>query len=197
MKLLLATTSAGKLRELRAVLEGLEIDLVTLDEWPEIAPPAETGHTFLSNAAEKALYYHRATGIAALGEDSGLVVDALGGEPGVHSARWLGESTTYDVKNRRLLESLRAVPGEERTARYICAIALADDGQIVFECAESCEGRIATAPRGTGGFGYDPIFFFPPLGKCFAQMTAEEKNAVSHRGKAMARLSTFLRDRPR
>lgn len=173
------------------------MDLVTLEKWPEVGPPQETSPTFLSNAAAKALYYHRATGIAALGEDSGLVIDALGGEPGVHSSRWLGEGTSYEVKNARLLDRLRAVPGMERTARYICALALADAGQIVFECTETCEGRIGTDPRGTGGFGYDPIFFFPPLDKSLAEMTTEEKNAVSHRGKAMGRLVTFLRDRSR
>lgn len=196
MKLLLATTSAGKLREQRAALESLGVDIVTLDVWPELAPPAEPGPTFRDNARIKARHYHLATGLAALGEDSGLEVDALGGEPGVRSARWLGPETSYETKNAHLLERLEGIPLEKRTARYVSALALVEDGRVVFEAEAACEGRIAKAPAGTGGFGFDPIFFFPPFGKTLAEVSPEEKNRVSHRGKAMAALARYLAERP-
>lgn len=199
MKLLLATTSRGKLREQRASLAGLDVELVGLPSWlesrAEIAPPEEPGPTFVDNAIAKALYYHRATGMASVGEDSGLVIDALGGEPGIHSARWLGHDTSYDVKNATVLEKLADVPEEGRTARYVSAVALAEGGEIVFTAEGTCEGRIAWEPRGTGGFGYDPIFFYSPLGKTLAEVSATEKNRISHRGKAMAALRAFLEAR--
>lgn len=199
MKLLLATTSRGKLREQRAALEGLGVELVSLASWLEsradVAPPEEPGPTFLDNAIAKALYYHRATGMPSVGEDSGLVIDALDGEPGIHSARWLGRDTPYEAKNAAVLEKLADVSENERTARYVSAVALAEGGKIVFDVEETCEGRIAMAPRGEGGFGYDPIFFYPPLGKTLAELSAEEKNRISHRGKAMAALRAFLETR--
>lgn len=192
MKLLLATTSAGKIREQRAALEDLDIEIVTLEAWPEVSAPSEPGPRFLDNARAKALHYHLATGLMALGEDSGLEVDALGGEPGVHSARWLGEDTSYGTKNARLLDRLEGLAGAERTARYVSAVALVEDGRVVFETQATCEGRIATAPAGSGGFGYDPIFMFPAHGKTLAQLTPREKNLVSHRGQAMRALERFL-----
>ena len=149
----------------------------------------------MDNAVVKALYYHRATGLAAVGEDSGLVIDALDGEPGIHSARWLGHDTPYDVKNARVLERLNGVPESARTARYVSAVALAEGGDTVFTAEGTCEGRITDAPRGAGGFGYDPIFFFPPLDATMAQLTREQKNEVSHRGVAMAKLRAFLEAR--
>lgn len=172
------------------------VDVVGLDDWPDLPPPDEPGPTFLDNAIAKALYYHRATKLPALGEDSGLEVDALGGEPGLHSARWMGEETSYDVKNARLLELLTGVPLEKRTARFVSTAAIAKDDQIIFEVVENVEGRIAPTPRGRGGFGYDPIFFYPPIGKCFAELPMEEKRLYDHRGKAMARVCEFL-DRSR
>ncbi len=196
MKLLLATTSQGKIREQRKSLEnvGLEIKIVivTLSELPVLVSPEELEPTFRDNAVAKALYYHQATGLATLGEDSGLVVDFLGGEPGVHSARWLGHDTPYDVKNARVLELLSEVPEAERTARYVSAVALVENQSVVFVSEATCEGRIATEPSGDGGFGYDPIFCYPPLGATMAELTAEQKNGVSHRGKAMASLVDFL-----
>ena len=162
MKLLLATTSQGKIREQRKSLEnvGLEIKIVivTLSELPVLVSPEELEPTFRDNAVAKALYYHQATGLATLGEDSGLVVDFLGGEPGVHSARWLGHDTPYDVKNARVLELLSEVPEAERTARYVSAVALVENQSVVFVSEATCEGRIATEPSGDGGFGYDPSF---------------------------------------
>jgi len=199
VKLLLATTSAGKIREQRSALEALgreiALEIVTLESWPGLEPPVEPGPTFSANAAAKALYYHRATGIPSLGEDSGLEVDALGGEPGIHSARWLGAETPYEAKNARLLELLADTPDGARTARYLSAVALADEGGVVFAAEGVCEGHIPPAARGGGGFGYDPVFFYPPFGKTMAELTAEEKNTVSHRGRAMARLCAFLRSR--
>ena len=192
MKLLLATTSRGKIREQRASLVGVDLELVTLESWPELDPPAEPGPSFLDNAIVKALYYHRATGLLAVGEDSGLEIDALGGEPGIRSARWLGEDTPYDIKNARVLQMLSDIAEDDRSARYVSAVALADDDAIVFTAESICEGRIATEPRGEGGFGYDPIFFYPPFGVTMAELSAERKNRVSHRGQAMAKLRAYL-----
>lgn len=195
MKLLLATTSPGKLREQRVSLEGLDIEIVTLESWPELAAPDEPGPSFLDNAKVKALFYHDATGLPSLGEDSGLVVDALDGEPGVHSARWLGHDTPYDVKNARILEKLAGVPERARAARFVSTVALAEDGAIAFTAEGVCEGRIASEAHGKGGFGYDPIFHCAALERTMAELTAEEKNRVSHRGQAMAQVRRFLEAR--
>ena len=198
MKLLLATTSRGKIREQRASLvkpaepDELDIELVTLESWPGLEPPVEPGPSFLDNAIVKALYYHRATGLVAVGEDSGLVIDSLDGEPGIYSARWLGNDTPYDIKNARVLEKLADVVEDDRSARYVSAVALADDDEIAFTAEGICEGRIATEPSGDGGFGYDPIFFYPPFGATMAELSAEQKNRISHRGQAMAKLRAFL-----
>ncbi len=195
MKLLLATTSRGKIREQRASLvepAGLDIELVTLESWPGLEPPVEPGPSFLDNAIVKALYYHRATGLVAVGEDSGLAIDALGGEPGIRSARWLGDDTPYNIKNARVLEKLADVVEDDRSARYVSAVALADDDEIAFTAEGICEGRIATEPSGDGGFGYDPIFFYPPFGATMAELSPKQKNRISHRGQAMAKLRAFL-----
>jgi XTP/dITP diphosphohydrolase len=197
VKLLLATTSRGKLLEQREALEGLGLDIVSLPELPTIEPPDETGTTFRENARLKALYYHRATSLPAVAEDAGLEVDALGGIPGVVSARFLGAETPYAVKNARVLELLQDVFEEDRTARYVSAVALADEGEIVFEHEAACEGRIAFEPRGAGGFGYDPIFYYPPLSKTMAELSPEAKNRVSHRGNAMAALRRHLAEAKR
>ncbi len=193
MKLLLATTSQGKILEQREALkECSEIDIVTLDLFPESAPPEEPGPGFIDNASAKALYYHGATGTTALGEDSGLVIDALGGEPGIASARFMGHDTSYVEKNREILRRLEGVPEQDRSARYVSAVALAVDGHIVFSAERTCEGRIGAAPVGEGGFGYDPIFFFPPFERTMAELTRAEKNRVSHRGQSMAVLRAYL-----
>ena len=192
MKLLLATTSPGKLREQKEAFRDLGLEIVSLEDFPAIEPPDETGATFRENARLKAIYYHRATGLPAVAEDAGLEIDALGGIPGVESARFLGAETPYTVKNARLLELLHDVSGEDRIARYVSAVALADRGEIAFEHEAACEGRIALEPRGAGGFGYDPIFCYPPLSKTMAELSPDEKNQVSHRGKAMSALRRFL-----
>jgi XTP/dITP diphosphohydrolase len=196
LKLLLATRNPGKIREQAAALASCGVEIIGLDDWPDLSSPDEPGPTFLDNAIAKAIYYHRATKLPALGEDSGLEVEALDGKPGIHSARWMGEDTPYEIKNARLIELLTGVPAEKRRARFVSTAAIADDDKILFKTVESCEGRIAEAPRGAGGFGYDPIFFYPPIEKCFAELTLEEKRLYDHRGKAMARVCEFL-DRSR
>ena len=192
MKLLLATRNKGKIREQAEVMSESGIDVVGLDAWPDLESPEEPGPSFIDNAVVKALYYHRATGLPAVGEDSGLEVDALDKAPGIYSARWMGEDTSYAVKNQRLLEKLKDLPSEKRTARYVCAVALAERDDIIFRVVETIEGLIAEHPKGQGGFGYDPVFYYPPFDKTLAEAKSEEKNRVSHRGKAMARLSEFL-----
>ena len=206
--MLLATGNAGKVREIRAALRDAGVDLVALDReelgGPLPPEPEETAASFLANAGLKALHYAAATGLPALAEDSGLEVDALGGDPGVRSARWLGRDTPYSEKNRRLLELVdeRAARGGgarnrgrggSRAARYCSACALAVAGRILFRSAGVVEGRIARAPRGTGGFGYDPVFELPESGRTMAELTLEEKERISHRGRALGPVREFLR----
>jgi len=193
-RLLLATTNAGKIREIRGLLAGLRIDLVGLDEVPAVEPPEETGTTFAENARLKASYYARATGLRAVAEDSGLEVDALGGEPGVNSARYGGSDAGYDRKFELIYAGLRSAGVETSAARFVCALALADESALLFEARGVVEGRIAPAPAGDGGFGYDPIFFYPPYGCTLAQVPADQKSAVSHRGQAFRHLRQYLRN---
>jgi XTP/dITP diphosphohydrolase len=193
--LLLATTNQDKLREIRAILEGLPIDLVGLDDVPAVEAPEETGTTFAENARLKAEHYARATGLVAVAEDSGLEVDALGGAPGVNSARYGGADATYPDKFRLVYDGLRAAGVETSSARFVCALALADAQGIRFESRGVVEGRIAPVPAGGGGFGYDPIFFFPPFGRTLAEVPAGDKTAVSHRGQAFRALRTHLEGR--
>ena len=193
MRLLVATTNRGKLREIAGILEHMPVDLVSLDDFPNVAEPEETGETFAENARLKALYYHHATGLPSVADDSGLEIDALGGLPGVHSARW--EGTDYAVKFQKIYELLDARNARGSTARFVCRLALADRGQIVFESEGIIEGVIADTPRGDKGFGYDPIFFYPPLGMTSAELDREVKGEVSHRGKAFRSLAEFLSSR--
>lgn len=189
MKLLVATTNTGKVREIAGILSGLPIALVTLDQFPGLAEPDETGGTFAENARLKALYYQQATGLASVADDSGLEIDALGGEPGVHSARW--EGTDYAVKFQRIYER----GGRGSAARFVCRVAMAEAGRVVFESEGVIEGIIAGEPRGDQGFGYDPIFFYPPLGRTTAELDRDLKATVSHRGKAFAALRAYLAER--
>jgi XTP/dITP diphosphohydrolase len=189
LKLLVATTNPGKLREIAGILEGLDINLLTLDAFPGISEPEETGETFAENARLKALYYHQATGLPAVADDSGLEIAALGGAPGVHSARW--EGWDYTVKFRKIYER----GGRGSAARFVCRLAFADAGRIVFESEGVIEGTIADVPRGDKGFGYDPIFFYPPLGCTTAELERDLKATVSHRGKAFSALRSHLAER--
>ena len=189
--LLIATTNPGKLREIEPILSGVPFDLQTLKDFPERPEPAETGRTFAANAQIKALYYAAATGELTVAEDSGLEIEALGGAPGVHSSRWHG--TDYAVKFRKIGELLRERGLTTSTARFVCHLTLARGRQILYETEQAVEGRIAEAPSGDKGFGYDPIFFYPPLGVTFGQLQRPEKSKVSHRGKAFLALREFLK----
>jgi non-canonical purine NTP pyrophosphatase (RdgB/HAM1 family) len=194
-RLLLATTNEHKIREIRALLAGLPIDLVGLGGWAGLEAPDETGTTFAENACLKALYYTRATGLPAVGEDSGLAIDALDGAPGLESARFGGVATTYPGKFAIIYDALRRAGAPGSPARFVCAVALAEDETVVFETMGTVEGLIAPHPAGTGGFGYDPIFYYPPYGRTLAEVSAEEKAAVSHRGAAFRRLRAYFEER--
>lgn len=192
MQLLIATTNPGKLREIRGLLHGAPIEIVTLDSFPTVEEPDETGQTFAGNARLKALYYNQATGIASVADDSGLEIAALGAVPGVHSARW--EGSDYSVKFRRIYELLRERGSTGSPARFVCALALAAGGRIDYETEGTVEGEIAPEPRGSNGFGYDPIFFYPPLGRTLGEVSDELKGTVSHRGAAFRALRQYLID---
>ncbi len=190
--LVIATRNAGKLREMRALLRGLAVTLVPLDRAGPVEVPPESGDSFQENARRKARAAADATGCLALADDSGLEVDALGGQPGVHSARFGGPGLDDLQRNALLLARLQGTPTGRRTARFRCVVAIAEPGGSGWEAEGTCEGRIAERPRGAGGFGYDPIFEIPALGRTLAEMTDEEKNAVSHRARALARARWIL-----
>jgi XTP/dITP diphosphohydrolase len=190
-RLLVATTNAGKLGEIRTILGGVAVEIVDLSGWPEVGAPEETGATFEANARDKARYYAAMTGAVTVAEDSGLEIDRLGGAPGVESARFGGVGTNYPQKFKMIYDALGEA-GAGSPARFVCALALADGDRIVFEARETVEGRIAPAPRGVHGFGYDPIFFYPPFGCTLAEVETDRKTAVSHRGKAFRKLRTHL-----
>ncbi len=193
--LLIATTNPGKLREIAALLAGAPVALVTLRDLPPVAEPEETGATFADNARLKARYYSHATGLVAAADDSGLEIDALDKAPGVHSARWHGSD--YDVKFRKIHELLRARGADGSPARFVCHVTVARGDEILFEAAATVEGTIAREPRGTNGFGYDPLFFYPPLGRTLAELDTREKSAISHRGQAFTALRHHLTAHPR
>jgi XTP/dITP diphosphohydrolase len=184
-----ATTNAGKIREFQMAADRALI-IEPLPGLKEIAPPEETGTTFAENAIQKALYYARFTDGWLFAEDSGIEVDALGGEPGVYSARFSGPEATDESNNLLLLERMAAVA--DRTARYVCAIALVHGGELVTTFRGTVDGRIMDAPRGSGGFGYDPLFFYPPFGATFGEVERERKQSVSHRGEALKKLVGYL-----
>ena len=192
-KLLVATGNAGKLREIRALLSDLPLTLLGLADFPAIDEVAETGTTFAENAALKALGYARQTGVLTLADDSGLEVDALAGAPGVRSARYLGERASYADRINALLAALKDVKDESRTARFVCALAIASNEQELLYTTEAmCEGRIADAPRGSGGFGYDPVFIPEGFSQTFGDLPAEIKNGISHRGRALAKARQYF-----
>jgi XTP/dITP diphosphohydrolase len=190
-KLVIATTNRGKLAEITILLEGVKFNLITLAEWPDVPAPEETGSTFAENARDKALYYAARTGELTVAEDSGLEIDALDGAPGVMSARFGGVDTSYPDKFSLIYDALGRKGTGGSLARFVCALALAASDRIVFEARGTIEGRIAPEPRGHGGFGYDPIFFYPPLGRTLAELSSE-KSTVSHRGEAFRALRGYL-----
>ena len=195
MRLLIATTNPHKIAEIRRMLDGLDIEFVTLDAWPRLEPPAETGTTFEENARAKAEYYARATAQLTVAEDSGLEIDALGGAPGIHSARYGGEETSYPEKFALLYRALASAKALDSPARFVCAAALTTPTEILFEARGTIEGRVAPEPKGSNGFGYDPIFFYPQYNRTLGEVSAEEKLAVSHRGHAFREVRLFLANR--
>ena len=192
--LVLATTNPNKVREIRSILGDVPYQLVGLDEFPPIPPPDEHGRTFDVNAREKALAYAAATGALVVAEDSGLEIDALDGAPGVESARFGGVDASYPRKFALIADALRARGATASRARFVCALALANGSAILFETRGVVEGEIVLPPRGEGGFGYDPIFCYPPYGRTLAEVSAEEKAKVSHRGKAFTTLRRYLHE---
>jgi XTP/dITP diphosphohydrolase len=197
MQLVVATGNSGKAKEFREMLGADRFQWSDLSAHREIAAVEETGHTFRANACLKASYYATALSAWAMADDSGLAVDALGGNPGVLSARWaaINNAGAGDADNNALLlKQLENVPDERRTARFMCVLALADPaGRIVLTAQDAVEGVMLRAPRGTNGFGYDPLFFIPAMGKTTAELPPEQKHAISHRGKALRRMRELMK----
>ncbi len=185
MRLLLATRNPGKLRELRALLASLPLECLSLADVGIAADIAETGKSLEENAILKARGYASLSGLTALADDSGLEVDALGGEPGVQSSRWAGPAATDADRIRKLLERLQGVPPAARRARFRAVAAIATPNGRLYTTEGTLEGIIADQPRGTGGFGYDPVFLVPSLGKTVAELDPETKNRISHRARAI------------
>jgi len=195
-RILVATTNPGKLAEIRQMLGG-DVQWVGLADFPKIAEIEEDGATFAENARKKAFGYAKATGLWTIADDSGLVIDALGGKPGVESARFSKAKDknrkVVDCKNiAKVLELLKCVPKEKRVARFVCCLCLASPEGVLIETEGTLEGFITEEEIGENGFGYDPIFFVPALNKTVAQLTTEEKNAISHRGNALRKLKPLL-----
>ena len=192
-KLLIATNNAGKIAELKAMLAGISVELLCLTDFPDAVEVAETGLTFAENAALKATDYALQTGQYALADDSGLEVTALGGRPGVFSARYGGEGTSFKEKMELLLAEMAESGIADRSARFVCSIAIADaDGNIVAVAEGVCEGAIAAAPRGDGGFGYDPLFVPDGYNQTFGELSGSVKQKISHRSQAFRQIIPFL-----
>ena len=191
MDLLIATTNAGKLAEIEAALEELPVRILSLNDFPDAPEVVEDGATFEENALKKARTIAAFAGLPTLADDSGLEVEALGGAPGIHSARYSGEGADDARNNRKLLDQLAGLPEERRGARFVCVLALCGpQGEWLFRA--ECPGRIAFEPRGVNGFGYDPLFFYAPLGRTFGELDREAKSRVSHRGIALQKLKAAL-----
>ena len=194
MQIILATHNRGKMKEMSSILAHLPVKLLTLDDFPQIGEIPETGETLKENAFIKAETVHQKTGLPALADDTGLEVDALDGAPGVHSSRYDGETATFEDNCRKMLQEMDGIPSEERTARFHTVIAFVSDSGN--EWTEGMvEGRILEKKQGDGGFGYDPLFYYPPLKKTFAELNSEQKNNISHRGKALRNFCRILEKR--
>ncbi len=196
VKLFLASSNPGKLAEFRALAAAsappVTVELALLPDAESLPAFEESAPTFAENAAGKALHYSRLQEGLVFADDSGLAVPALGGAPGVHSARYAGADATNSQRIEKLLGELRGKTGEERSAHFVCAIALAKRGRAVAIVTDRADGQVLEAPRGSGGFGYDPVFYFPAARETFAELSAEEKNRHSHRGKAFRKLLAVL-----
>ena len=191
-KIILATGNRHKVEEISALLDDFLFEVSSLKEYSEVIMAEEDRDTFAGNAAKKAEAVSHATGEIALADDSGLGVEALSGRPGVLSARYAGENGNDEANNSLLLRELKDIPPEKRRAKFTCAMALTVPGDQTYIVEESCSGLIVTEPRGSEGFGYDPLFYYEPAGLTFAEMPAEEKNKVSHRGKALRRMRELI-----
>ncbi|MGQ9618973.1 MAG: RdgB/HAM1 family non-canonical purine NTP pyrophosphatase, partial [Candidatus Aminicenantia bacterium] len=191
-KLVVASFNDGKVREIKKILGDIPFDVISLKEGGFEGNYEEKGRSFIEIARGKAVYWSRITKVLTLGEDSGLEVSALGGAPGIFSARFAGEEKDSDKNIEKLLKELEGYPAEKRRAFFKCAVSISFDGNVIFETVDKVEGIILSERRGKGGFGYDPVFFYPPLGKSFAEISVEEKNLLSHRGKAFRKVKDFL-----
>jgi XTP/dITP diphosphohydrolase len=191
-EVVIATRNSGKLREIRQILAPLELRILSLQDFPEIPEILEDGQTFAENAVKKATAVARRTGRMAIADDSGLTVNALEGRPGVFSSRYAGENATDADRYQKLLEEMARVPKGRRGAAFICALAVSSPEGKVEIVEGECRGEIASAPRGAQGFGYDPVFFLPELGKTMAEVEPEVKNRISHRARALERLMQVL-----
>jgi XTP/dITP diphosphohydrolase len=191
-RILLASSNPGKLREYNELVENSPVEFKLIPGFAALAPFEESAPTFAENAAGKALHYSQFTNEIVLADDSGLVVPALGGEPGVRSARYAGPHATDSDRVQKLLRAMEGRVGKDRQARFVCVIAIARKGRVLAVVSDSAEGVIAREPRGSNGFGYDPIFFFPELGRAYAEISLEEKNHLSHRGKSFRKVLDLL-----
>lgn len=194
-QIVFATGNEGKMREIRAILSDLGCEILSMKEAGITADILEDGTTFEENALIKAKAVAEYTDAIVLADDSGLEIDYLNKEPGIYSARYMGEDTSYRVKNQNLIDRLEGVPDEKRTARFVCAIAAAFPDGTSSVVRATIEGRIGYEERGEGGFGYDPIFYVPEYGKSTAELSAEEKNAISHRGKALRLVKEDIKEK--
>ncbi|MFR3184708.1 MAG: XTP/dITP diphosphatase [Ruminococcus sp.] len=194
-KIIFATGNEEKMREIREILALLPVEVLSMKEAGIQANIIEDGKTFEENAVIKAKAIAQLSEEIVLADDSGLVIDYLNGEPGIYSARYMGEDTSYRIKNENLIQRLEGVPDEERTARFVCAIAAAFPDGTVLTTEGTVEGRIGYEEKGENGFGYDPIFYLPEYGCTTAQLTEEKKNEISHRGKALRKMVEKLRER--
>ena len=193
-KIVFATGNEGKMKEIRLILADPGMEILSMKEAGVCLDIVEDGATFGENAAIKAKAVWEKTGGIVLADDSGLVIDYLNGEPGIYSARYIGEDTSYEIKNQALIDRLKDAKGAERSARFVCNIAaVLPDGQVV-HTEETMEGLIAETPAGAGGFGYDPILYIPEFGKTSAELSIEEKNQISHRGKALEAMKHKLKE---
>jgi XTP/dITP diphosphohydrolase len=192
MRLVLATNNPHKVREIKALLSDLEVEILTPGDFPNLPQLKEEGSTLRDNAISKAKTTCEFTGLPSLADDTGLEVEALDGAPGVRSARFAGDNVDYDANNRKLLWLLKGLPEEKRGAAFRCVVAIASPAGDVTTVEGRAEGFITEAPRGKGGFGYDPVFYFPPLEKTFAELSPAEKNRVSHRAEALRKARAVI-----
>lgn len=194
MKIVLATHSAGKIREFQKAFSEIGWDAVPVAEIADVSEPEETGTTFEENALLKARYYAKAVNYPVLSDDSGIIADALGDRPGIYSARYAGVHGNDEANNRKLVEDLKPYKGEDRKGRYLCVVALAWPDGKEMTAEGTCEGIIRDFYQGKGGFGYDPLFYLPSYGKTMAELPMEEKNKISHRGRALRALLEKLKN---